>query len=81
LWAINNIITTQLKVAEFTQTHPTPFKDGIPRYSLWYWFKHNHPKLTIQLAKGFEVYKAQRFTSESCNSLYKKLQALNDQHK
>lgn len=68
-------------VAKFTQIRLTPFKDGILGYSWWYWFTHRHLKLTIQLVKGLEVYKAQGLTSESYNSFYRNLQTLYDQHK
>ncbi len=29
----------KMKVVKFTQIRPTPFKDGIPINSWWYWFK------------------------------------------
>jgi hypothetical protein len=38
----------KMKVAELTQTKATPFRDGIPSNSWWYWFKCRHPKINLQ---------------------------------
>jgi hypothetical protein len=70
-----------VKVVELTQTRPTPFKHGIPRNSQWYYFKHWHPKLSIQLVEGLDVCKAHGFTSQSCNIFYHNLQTFYTQHK
>jgi hypothetical protein len=66
----------KMKVIELTQTKPTPFKNGIIRNSWWYWFKHRHPKLNIQLAKGLDVYKSEGLTNQSCDIFYQNLQSL-----
>jgi hypothetical protein len=47
-----------------TQIQPTPFKDGIPRDSWWYWFKLRHPKISTQLAKGLEISKGGGLTKK-----------------
>jgi hypothetical protein len=71
----------KMKVVELTQTKPTPFKNGILGNSWWYWFQHQHPKLSIQLVKGLNVYKAEGLTSQSCDIFYQYLQTLYTQHK
>jgi hypothetical protein len=55
----------KMEVVELTQTNPTLFKNGIPKNSWWYWFKCQHPKLILRLAKGLEVSKAHGLTSQS----------------
>jgi len=47
-----------------TQIQPTPFKDGIPRDSWWYWFKFRHPKISTRLAKGLEISKGGGLTKK-----------------
>jgi hypothetical protein len=37
----------KLKVAEITQSRPTPFTKGIPGDSWWNLFKRRHPDLSI----------------------------------
>jgi hypothetical protein len=60
----------KFKTVELTQIRPTPFKDGIPRNSRWYWFKLRHPKISTQLAKGLEISKARGLTKNACISFY-----------
>jgi len=43
-----------MKVVELTPTRATPFQDGIPNNSWWYWFKHRHPKVNIWQAKDWK---------------------------
>jgi len=50
-------------------------------YFWWYWFRHRHPKLSIKLAKGLEVYNAQGLTNNVCNSFYENLATLYTRHK
>jgi hypothetical protein len=52
-----------MKVAKLTQTKPTPFTNGIVGNSWWYWFKCQHRKLNIKLAKGLEVCMAHGLTN------------------
>jgi hypothetical protein len=41
----------KMKVAEVTQTKPTPFKNGMPIESWWHWFQNRHPNISIKVAK------------------------------
>ena len=45
---------TQLKakVAEITQDKVTPFKNGVPGYSLVKWFRLRHPHLVLRVPQG-----------------------------
>jgi hypothetical protein len=47
-----------LKVVEFTQIRPTPFKDGVPKNSWWKWFQNRHPNISIKQIEGLKVSKA-----------------------
>jgi hypothetical protein len=52
------LITLQqlkMKIVEFTQTRPTPFKHGIPRKSWWNWFSRRHLEINIRVVEGLEV--------------------------
>jgi hypothetical protein len=62
-----------LKVAEITQTKPTPFKDGVIGDSWWCWFQNKHPNITIRQAKGLDVSRAQGLIVNSYNSFYNNL--------
>ncbi|CAK9861575.1 unnamed protein product [Sphagnum jensenii] len=42
----------KLKVAEITQSRPTPFTKGIPGDSWWNLFKRRHPDLSIGVTEG-----------------------------
>jgi hypothetical protein len=65
-----------MKVAKVTQTKITPFKHGKLGSSWWFWFKCQHPKLSIRQAEGMEISKTQGLTSQSCESFYNNLQSL-----
>ncbi len=56
----------KLKVGELTQTHATPFNNGIPRTSQWHQFKRRHPEISVRLAKGLDISKAQGLTQATC---------------
>ncbi len=69
-----------MKIVEFTQIRPTPFRDGILGNSWWYWFKHMHLELNISHAKELEVCKAHGLIANTCKSFYINLQTLYNQH-
>jgi len=56
----------KMKMIELTQSIPTPFYNGIPSVSWWYWFKHRHLEFNIKSVKGLEVCKAQGLTNNVC---------------
>jgi hypothetical protein len=58
-------IQQKWKVAKIIKTIPTPFWDGVLRYSWWYWFKQCHPNLFICQVKGLEGCKTQGLTQQS----------------
>jgi len=49
-----------MKVAKKTQTRIIPFQHGVLGSFYRYWFKHQHPKISIQQAKGLEINKTDR---------------------
>jgi hypothetical protein len=67
-------------VTELTQTQPTPFLNGLPRDSWWYWFKCKQLELNICFAEGLDVKRTQGMTTNSCNLFYQNLTSLYTQH-
>jgi hypothetical protein len=57
-----NLQKPKMKVIELTQTKATPFQNGIPRNSLWYWFKCRPLELNIQQVEILEVCRPQGLT-------------------
>jgi hypothetical protein len=55
----------KMKVAEVTQTRPTPLKNGMPTESWWHWLQKRHPNISIKVAEGLEVSKAQGLTTKT----------------
>jgi len=69
-----------MKVAKLIQTRPTPFQEGVPGSSWWYWFKSTHPELNIRQAKGLDINQTQGLTIQSCQNFYHNLQSLYNKH-
>ena len=63
----------KLKVAEICQGKLTPFKDGIPGDSWFFWFKQRHPHLVMRMPQGLEVARAKAMNPSVCHGFYKNL--------
>ena len=63
----------KLKVAEICQGKLTPFKDGIPGDSWFFWFKQRHPHLIMRMPQGLEVARAKAMNPSICHGFYKNL--------
>jgi hypothetical protein len=50
-WPLANL-DLRLKVAEITQIHPTPFRQGIPGSEWLKWWKHWHLELTLRVPQA-----------------------------
>ena len=68
------------KVAEITQEHWTPFKDGIPGRGWLRWFRNRHPELTLRFAQGLEEGCARGLNPSSVSSFYDNLQKAYERH-
>jgi hypothetical protein len=71
----------KLKVVEVTQTKPTPFWNGVPGASWWYWFINRHQEIIIWLAEGLKVFKVKGLTKEACHTFYSNLENMYTHHK
>lgn len=70
------VIQLKVKVAEITQTRATPFSHGIPKDFWWEWFKVRHPALSVRVAQGLDLARANGLTVEHCKSFYDNLNKL-----
>jgi hypothetical protein len=66
----------KMKVAEVTQTKPTPFNNGMPTESWWHWFQNRHPNISIEVAERLEVSRGQGLITTSYTTSYNNLQTL-----
>jgi len=48
--------------------------------SWWHWFKQRHPEISICLAEGLDISRAQGLTLTTYNSFYENLQSLYSKH-
>jgi hypothetical protein len=71
----------RVKVAQLTQTRPTPFTNGMPGISWLKWFRKRHPEFTLRQPQGLEMKRAKALCPENVASLYMNLSNLYDQNK
>jgi hypothetical protein len=64
----------KMKVAKITQTRPTLFQNGVQRDTWWFWFKKGHPKISINLIKRREVFRAKTLTTQGYHTFYYNLE-------
>ena len=76
-----SVLELRRKVAEMTQEHWTPFKDGIPRRGWLRWFCNRHPDLTLRSPQGLEEGRVRGLNPSSVASLYENLQRAYDEHR
>jgi hypothetical protein len=71
-----NITELKIKVAEATQLHDTPFKDGIPRAGWVRWFRKCHPEISVRMSQGLDCGRARGLCSENVSSFYENLEVM-----
>ncbi len=80
MWIVHKFTTTEDEGCKTNTTRDTPFWNGIPGNTWWYWFKWRHLEVSIWQGKRLEVRKAQGLTLVSYNSFHTNLHALCNQH-
>ena len=67
------------KVKLICEDRITPFHEGIPRRSWWYWFQQRHPHLVLRRPEDLDTARAKGLSKEICDQFYRFLTNIYDE--
>lgn len=59
------------KVKHICSDRATPFSDGAPGRSWWYWFQRRHPHLVLRRPEDLDLSRAKGLSKEACDQFYR----------
>jgi hypothetical protein len=71
-----SITELKIKVAEATQMHETPFKDGIPGAGWVRRFRRCHPEISLRMSQRLDCGRARGLCPENVSKFYENLEVM-----
>jgi len=59
------------KVKQICSERLTPFREGTPGRSWWYWFQKRHPQLVLCRPENLDPARARGLSKEACDKFYR----------